>query len=157
MVAVIDAWTSPRGSGLERRNVFGVGEELQFNGVFVTERDTPSRVRILFIIDSLSNTVATSDRHDFEIAFKPQAVLELETSVGPGAQQAYARFIIPEVDFHFPWRGRYGTTRTLAGGEYNYIFAPTLYNFRVMVRLLDVATGQSFDLSNTWHYGITPS
>lgn len=154
MVAVIDAWTSPRGNGAERRNVFGVGERLQFNGLFVTERDTPSRVRILFVIDSQSNIVATDEGHDFELGFKPQLVLEAEFTVGPEAQRPYVNFLIPETDLGFHWRGRQNTAYNLVGG-YKYIFAKTLYNFRIMVRLLDVATGQPFDLSDTWTYGIT--
>ena len=155
MVAILDAWTSPRGRADERREVFGVGETIQFNGVFVTERETLSRVRILFIVDSLSNFVAADDGYLFEIAFKPQSIFEAEFTVGPEAQHSYASFEIPETTLRFDWRGRRETAFELASGGFNYIFAPTLYSFRVMVRLLDVATGISFDLSNGWAYGIT--
>ncbi len=154
MVAVLDAWTSPPGTGAERRNVFSAGETLQFNGLFVTERDVPSRIRILFIIESLSNVVVTEGDHDYDIAFRPQRVLEGEFNVSPAAQRPYARFLIPEVDLRFDWRGRRATTLELARGGFDYIFAPTLYNFRIVVRLLDVATGLEFDLSDGWHYGI---
>ena len=120
MVAVLDAWTSPRGTGVERRNVFGVGETLQFNGIFVTERDTPSRVRVLFIIESLSNFVSSIDGREFELTFKPQRVLEAEFTVGSEAQHPFVSFVIPHTDLHFDWRGRQATAYELARGNFGH-------------------------------------
>lgn len=154
MVAVLDAWTSAPGDGADRRGVFRARETLQLNAVFVTERDRPSRIEIVFLIEGEVNLAVTSEAHNYDLIFRPQLTMRLEATVGSAAAHAFATFLIPEVSspLPIPWLHRERTTLELARGGFDVIFGRTLYRFRALTRMLDAATGLSFDLSDPAPY-----
>jgi hypothetical protein len=151
MVAVLDAWTSPPSDETERIDTFATGETIQFNGLFKTEREYPTKVGIIFVITSVfSKIVYCWD--DFDVITRPETALEAEFVVGPAAQRPYA--IIPIVPPEIDFVGREETAVELAKGGFNITNEKDTYTFRVGVKELDIATGLRFDISDPWTYRI---